>query len=124
MSVDLVTVAEDTGVLTAGELMRQGGFRHLPVLRDGRVVGIVEADALWSALAGLSYPSMGRPVAQVMLDFVTRVSPEASLPEVARHLATSRCDAVLVTESDGFLIGLITAHDLVRVIAACPEPTS
>lgn len=122
MSVDVVTVTESAGVLQAGELMRQGGFRHLPVLRAGRVVGMVEADALWAALGGLTYPSMGRPVAEVMVDFVAKVSPEASLPEVARHLMSSHCDAVLVTEQDGSLVGLISAHDLVRVVALCPEP--
>lgn len=123
MTEDVVTVTEGTGVLNAGELMRQGGFRHLPVLRAGRVVGIVEAGALWAALGGLTYPSMGRPVAEVMVDYAARVSPEASLPEVAGHLRSSQCDAVLVTEPNGSLIGIITAHDLVRVIALCPVPS-
>lgn len=122
MTADVVTVDEQTGVVSAGEVMRRGGFRHLPVMRAGRVVGIVEAQALWAALGALTYPSMGRPVTAVMLDFVTQVGPGAALPEVARQLRCSRCDAVLVTEPDGHLLGLITTHDLVRVIALSPLP--
>ena len=41
MTRDLVTADEDTTVDEALEIMTRGRFRHLPVRREGRLVGLV-----------------------------------------------------------------------------------
>ena len=41
MSRDLITVDEDASIMKASKLMKQNNIRHLPVLRKGRLVGIV-----------------------------------------------------------------------------------
>jgi CBS domain-containing protein len=41
MTHDPVTVEADTGIRTALDLMLTGGFRHLPVIDGGELVGIV-----------------------------------------------------------------------------------
>ena len=41
MSKDLITVDEDASIMKASKLMKQNNIRHLPVLRKGRLVGIV-----------------------------------------------------------------------------------
>lgn len=41
MSADLVTIRLDDDILTALRLMRQRRIRHLPVLKDGRLAGLV-----------------------------------------------------------------------------------
>ena len=41
MTRSITTASERTTVPEAMEMMTQGRFRHLPVLEDGRVVGIV-----------------------------------------------------------------------------------
>lgn len=41
MSTDLITVDEDTPLVRALETMRKYNFRRLPVLRHGRLVGII-----------------------------------------------------------------------------------
>ncbi|ALN73216.1 CBS domain-containing protein [Aureimonas sp. AU20] len=41
MTRSLVTIAEEATIDEAMGLMTQGRFRHLPVVRDGRCVGIV-----------------------------------------------------------------------------------
>lgn len=41
MTRDPVTVAPEQTAIEALRLMNDGGFRHLPVVKDGRVVGIV-----------------------------------------------------------------------------------
>ena len=50
---DPITVREDTGIEELRRLMDQHGIRHLPVLRDGRVVGVV-SDRDVRAVVGLS----------------------------------------------------------------------
>jgi CBS domain-containing protein len=41
MTADPVTASEDTSVADAARTMLDAGFRHLPVISDGRAVGIV-----------------------------------------------------------------------------------
>jgi CBS domain-containing protein len=41
MTRDVLTVDPETSVQRALEIMEQGYFRHLPVVRDGQLVGIV-----------------------------------------------------------------------------------
>ena len=41
MSKDLVTIDEDTSIMKASKVMKQNEIQHLPVLRQGRLVGIV-----------------------------------------------------------------------------------
>jgi CBS domain-containing protein len=41
MTPDPVTAAPDTTAQEAGRLMLERGFRHLPVVEDGRAVGVV-----------------------------------------------------------------------------------
>ena len=42
MRLDVVTVAPDTDAMQARELMGRHALRHLPVLEDGKVVGLIE----------------------------------------------------------------------------------
>lgn len=41
MTRDVVTCGEDEGIATLMQRMTQGKFRHLPVARDGKLVGII-----------------------------------------------------------------------------------
>lgn len=51
MTNDPMTVAADAPVMDALRLMLRGGFRHLPVVDDERLVGIVSLRDLARALA-------------------------------------------------------------------------
>ena len=41
MTSKVVTASEDTGVLQLMEKMTEGRFRHIPVVEDGRLLGLV-----------------------------------------------------------------------------------
>jgi CBS domain-containing protein len=51
MTADPVTATEETSVEDAARTMLDAGFRHLPVIADGRAVGIVSIRdvAVWGA---------------------------------------------------------------------------
>ena len=50
------TIAPDDGFTSALQMMHDGGYRHLPVVEDGRVVGIVSVrDALGPELEAFVY---------------------------------------------------------------------
>jgi CBS domain-containing protein len=50
MSGDLVTVAPDDSVIEAARRMQDGQVRHLPVLDDGQIAGIVSIRDLFAVL--------------------------------------------------------------------------
>ena len=41
MTRDVVTASEDDSVIAIAQKMSNGRFRHMPVMKDGRIVGIV-----------------------------------------------------------------------------------
>ena len=52
MNNDLVTVAPDDSVLVAARRMEEAQVRHLPVLDNGRIAGIVSIRDLFAVLVG------------------------------------------------------------------------
>jgi CBS domain-containing protein len=54
MTVEVETVAEDTHVSKIVKIMTKGHIKRLPVLRDGKVVGIVSRADLMRALCGVA----------------------------------------------------------------------
>jgi acetoin utilization protein AcuB len=47
MTVSPVVIASDRTLADAHRLMRERGFRHLPVVDDGRLVGLVSPRDLY-----------------------------------------------------------------------------
>ena len=52
MSNDLVNVSADDSVLIAARRMEEAQVRHLPVLDDGKIAGIVSIRDLFAVLLG------------------------------------------------------------------------
>lgn len=52
MTADPVTAAPDWPILQALEQMAAGGYRHLPVVEDGRLLAIVSIRDLYAAVTG------------------------------------------------------------------------
>lgn len=54
---------------------------------------------------------------------VVNVPPSTPVPRAARVMSSGKCSSVLVTGSDGALLGILTASDLLtRVLAASLDP--
>ncbi len=47
---------------------------------------------------------------------VTCISPNVTVMEVARRLSAKRIGAVVVTASDGAVVGIISERDIIRVV--------
>lgn len=121
MSPDPVSVAPDTTVAAARELLDTEGFRHLPVVDGERLVGIVSdrdvainADALRAALRRHEVETLvddQRPVEAVMSPTPHVIGPEADISEAARLLVSRRISALPVVDADGVLVGILTSVD-------------
>ncbi len=125
MKTELTTLEEDATLLDAALLMRSGGVRHLPVVRDGRAVGVLSdrdvqraSPSMFSNLTPEEYNRMFEtiPVIKVMVRDPLTIPPETSLLAAAQQMFEQKIGSLLVTDPDKRLIGIVTTTDLMRVL--------
>ena len=106
-------------VHTARAMMRQHEIRHLPVMRDGELVGIASARELDVAMELLSErePEIELPIWAVCRRDPYTVELDASVADVADAMANQHIGSVLVTRK-GKLAGIVTTVDICRAYAA------
>jgi len=120
MTREVVTLSPRT---TAGEalaLSRERRIRHLPVLEEGRLVGIVSDRDLRSATPVLGDPARaealgGILVQEVMARDVTTIRPDAPIEEAANAMREEKIGCLPVVE-DGSLVGVITSSDVMEAL--------
>lgn len=119
MTSDVATVVSTANVGVAMTLMRTLGIRHVPVLGDGRFVGIVDDRLVAFALltAGGLAGALEQPVSTAMTHDVPQIGPGEPLQRVAHLLRRSRCDAIVVVDAQARLLGIITMFDVVSAVA-------
>jgi CBS domain-containing protein len=117
MTKDLVTVREADDVALAESLLRLGGIRHLPVVRDKRLVGILTQRDLLRCGASGKPAARELPVSEVMTKDPTSVRPGLGLAHAARLMLERKFGCLPVCEDDGTLVGIVTEADFVRFAA-------
>ena len=125
MTREVRTLAPNDQLRLAEELMKQGRFRHVVVVDDGRVVGVLsQRDIFHGALAW----SLGQgrkaheqllavtSVKDVMGSRVVTVDPEAPLAEAAALLREHKIGCLPVVAGDA-LVGVLTEGDFLALLA-------
>jgi acetoin utilization protein AcuB len=113
MATNLVTVRPRETARRAYRLMRDHRFRHLPVVEDGRLVGILSDRDLRPVLLS---PTLARAqVAELMSENLTTVPPDALVEEAASLLVVKKIGCLPVV-ADGALVGIVTETDLLAVL--------
>ncbi|MCA9709827.1 MAG: CBS domain-containing protein [Myxococcales bacterium] len=103
---------------TARAMMAQHDIRHLPVMREGVLAGIVSARELEVALAvrGERDPEAPLPVWAICRRDPYVVELDEPMAAVADAMANNHIGSVLVTRK-GKLAGIITTVDVCRAFA-------
>jgi acetoin utilization protein AcuB len=126
MTGDPQTVSATTPVMEAMNRLREGGFRRLPVVREGRLVGIVTdrdlkeatpSKATTLSIYELNYLLSKLLVKDVMVASVITVGPDDPVEQAALLMEEHRVSGLPVIE-DGRLIGILTITDLLRAFVA------
>lgn len=135
MQRPVIMVTPRTTLPEALRLSRMRGVRHLPVLEEGKLVGIISDRDLKRAMASpanalerheLTYLLEKVSVAEIMTRSVITVVPELPVEEAARLMVKEKISALPVT-AEGRLVGIVTETDVldlfVRAMGA-GEPSS
>jgi acetoin utilization protein AcuB len=122
MTKDPVTVTEEDLLIQAQLKMQKGGFRRLPVVSDGQLVGII-TDRDMRAHAG--YLDRTEVKAAMSKKPIT-VTPATTIEAAAQLLLKQKIGGVPVVEN-GCVVGIITATDILQAfldVMGASEETS
>ena len=116
MTSNPLTVEGGERLEAAQSLMRERGIRHLPVVDDGVLVGILsDRDVHFSRSLRTMDPTE-LLVRDAMTPSPLTLTPRMPLREVAMMMAQFRCGSVLIVDQ-GQLVGIFTTVDALRVLA-------
>ena len=117
MSSPVVTVAEDTVLLEAYNLLSRKRLRHLVMVDEsGRAKGVLTQSDLVERL-GYDTLSEIRKVSSIMTHEVVTAPGNISAGEAVRRMA-DRSISCLIVARDGRPAGIITERDVVRLLTA------
>jgi len=124
MSRPPITVEPSTLLLDAALTLRTGAIRHLPVVENGKLVGLLtDRDIQRCAPSrlipitedGYNQVFADTTVARVMTREPLSVAPDLALPAAIALMQQSRYGCLPVVEN-GELVGILTRSDLVDIL--------
>lgn len=123
MTKDPITITDDTSMMKAIHLMKQNRFRRLPVLHQGKLVGIVSdrdlKEASPSKATTLDVHELYYLLAELQVkDIMTRdpvtVNPEDTVEHAAQLMLEHTISGLPVVSDQGVVAGIITQSDIFR----------
>jgi CBS domain-containing protein len=125
MTKQVLTVAPHTTLRSAHQLMKENHIRRLPVLDDGRMVGIITigdareaspSDATTLSIWELNYLWAQLTVDKVMTAHVITVSPDTSIIDAAELMLEHKISGLPVVNNAGKLVGILTETDIFKML--------
>jgi len=119
------TVASSDTLGNAQRIMMRSRIRHLPVMSDGHLVGILTERDLLAVRARIEGDERWWkvPVSREMRTPVQTAGPDDSVSEVAGRMAVAKIGALPIVER-GALLGIITVSDVLSgELRQAMEPT-
>jgi acetoin utilization protein AcuB len=121
---DPITIERGQPLTTARRLMQTHHIRHLPVLLRGKLVGVVSQRDLLNFDRILDLDQTLVPVGEAMTKPAFCVRPDAALSDVAAEMAARHYGSAVVVDEEQRVLGLLTAGDGLRALAALLDPPS
>ena len=131
MKRQVVSVGVGDRLSTVEDIMTLGGVRHMPVVRGGKLVGVVsERDLLRASLSNLEATSRDDrraflhavEIRTVMSSPPIVIGANAGITHAARLMADHKIGCLPVVDDEGDLVGLITETDVLLYVAHHWQP--
>lgn len=109
MTRRVATIQEHESVAMAHQMMLWSGTRHLPVLREEELAGVVSDRDLLAIIE--SKPAHAIAVRDVMSTHVETIAPDATVTEASARLAALHIGCLPVMKENK-LVGILTSSDV------------
>jgi CBS domain-containing protein len=106
------TCSNFSTVLEAVMIFRDADCGAVPVLEDGKPVGVLTDRDVALALTEFGDTLTGRPVTDVMTRGIVAVAPEVGIDSLAGKFADKAVRRLLVVDAQNQLVGIIAWSDL------------
>ncbi|MGH3088560.1 MAG: CBS and ACT domain-containing protein [Rubrobacteraceae bacterium] len=120
MTREVVTTAPDATAAEVLALCRERVIRHVPVMEDGKLVGMVSDRDLRSATPALGDPARAEALERIIVEEVMNrdvitASPDDPIESAANTMRERGIGCVPVV-SDGKLAGILTTSDVMEAL--------
>jgi CBS domain-containing protein len=125
MSEKVITALPKTTIFEAERTMATEGFRRLPIVSDGRVVGIITAmdivrffgcgEAFAYLRSGTIIQVLNNPALEIASKTVVTVEPDLDVGQAAKVMRDKNIGAMPVVQNEK-LVGIITERDFFKII--------
>lgn len=125
MQTKLVTATLDMPLMKVLRLLQGRGFRHVPVVENAALVGIISDRDVKQSMVSAATSAEGRErdhlierltAGQIMTRPVRTIGPMFTVEDAVKLMVTHRISAVPVIE-DERLVGIVTETDVLRLFA-------
>ncbi len=109
-----VSAKSDTSVQKVKQMMDEGGFRHIPILEENEVVGIISdrdlkvLEKVWEGMDILAK--------DIMTTNPYVVSPEVPLDEVVFEMSKNKYGSAVVKSGEEDFLGIFTLTDALNAL--------
>jgi len=125
MSEKVITALSKTTIFEAERTMTTQGFRRLPIISDGKVIGIITtmdiirffgSGSVFKYLrSGTIIQVLNTPALEIATKEVSTIKPSADVGQAAKIMQNKNIGAIPVVENEK-LVGIITERDFFKII--------
>ncbi|PIX31497.1 CBS domain-containing protein [Candidatus Bathyarchaeota archaeon CG_4_8_14_3_um_filter_42_8] len=125
MSEKVITALSKTTIFEAERTMTTQGFRRLPIISDGKVIGIITtmdiirffgSGSVFKYLqSGTIIQVLNTPALEIATKEVSTIEPSVDVGQAAKIMRNKNIGAVPVVENEK-LVGIITERDFFKII--------
>ena len=116
MTQQVITLFVDDSMRTAEKLFNEKRFRHIPVVKDGELAGVISDRDLIRVKMEIPEDYDTLKISDVMKKKILTARPETNIRDIARIMLEERIGAMIILDSDGKIAGIITRTDILRSI--------
>jgi len=131
MTKNPYTINQDASIIEAIHLMKEKGVRRLPVMSDGRFVGLITDRMIKDYSPGkatsldtweVHYLLSKTPVKDLMNAAPMTVAPETDLSSAAQAILDHKLYGLCVVDAKGELVGIMSVGDMLKAVVEFTKP--
>jgi len=125
MTKNPIIIEEDASVIEAIHLLKEKNVRRLPVMKRGKLVGLVTEKMLYGYMPAkatsldqweLHYLLSKTPVRAAMNPNPHTVTPDTPISEAAKMIHDRKLNGITVVDAKGDLVGLLTTTNALEAL--------